>query len=260
MIRRLGILVLLFVLVWTGVEFWYGRLKEQLAAAGPSPVEKVAATGKAAREAQHNATGPAAGRQSGKPGNDAAHKDDYQVIVQRNIFGAVLEQEAVAREEKKPAEPEPEKSTLKLTLLGTVSGNERDARAIIVDEKEKKQDIYQIGDAVQGALITEIKRGKVILDVDGRRQFLVIKERKQSGGSDRAALPGSRDLATSSFIPSRTVPAASRPAPAVVPHRRVSFRQRKKEVIPAQEPALPENAAEQDPEMDIMPGEAEIVE
>ncbi len=257
MIRRLCILVLLFGLVWAGVELWYGRLKHQLAV-GTTPVEEVVTSSESARGQQRVTTGPAAKKTSQASIAGSESKDDYQIIVTRNIFGAVLEQEAVAREEKKPAEPEPEKTTLTLTLLGTVSGNERDARAIIVDEKEKKQDIYQIGDAVQGALITEIKRGKVILDVDGKREFLVIKERKEGSGAGLRTLPGNRDFAPPPSIPSRTVPAVSRPVPSVTPHRRISFRQKKKETLPALDPELPENAVEQDPDMETLPGEGVV--
>ena len=257
MIRRLCILVLLFGLVWAGVELWYGRLKQQLAV-GPTAVEKVITGTESAREQQSVVAGQAAKKPSNTSIAGSENKDDYQIIVQRNIFGAVLEQEAVAREEKKPDEPEPEKTTLKLTLLGTVSGNERDARAIIVDEKEKKQDIYQIGDAVQGALITEIKRGKVILDVNGKREFLVIKERKESSGAGLRALPGNREFAPPPSIPARTVPAVSRPVPSVTPHRRISFRQKKKETLPALDQESPENAVEQDSNMEIQAGEGVV--
>ena len=263
MIRRLCILALLFGLVWAGVELWYGRLIHQLVAESP-PVKKIARTVQGADTQQSTVVGTATGKTT-RPGTPSSggsdQKNDYQIIVKRNIFGAVLEQEVTPAEEKKPEEPEPEKTTLKLTLLGTVSGNEHDARAIIVDEKEKKQDIYQIGDAVQGALITKIKRGKVILDVDGKREFLVIKERKQSGGAGPRMLPEQRDFSPPPpSIPARTVPAVSRPVPSVIPHRRISFRQRRKETVPALDQQPPENAAEQDPEMDTMPGEEAVVE
>jgi len=248
MIRRLLILVLLFGLVWTGVESWYGRFKDQLAAGLPATEKRVSgAREMAAGQPGETKAGPTAREVPVSPDTGSTKEQEYQVIVKRNIFGAVLEQEAAVREEEKTPEPEPEKTTLKLTLLGTVSGNERDARAIIVDEKEKKQDIYQIGDAVQGALITEIKRGKVILEVDGRRQFLVIKERKDSGGG----LTGSRNdrQYLSPSPPARTAPAMSRSGPPVVPHRRVSFRQKK------ENPKPPDNPMQQDPEMEIMPAE-----
>jgi type II secretory pathway component PulC len=262
MIRRLCILALLFGLVWAGVELWYGRLTRQLVAESP-PVKKIARTVQGGHAQQDTVAGTATGKTS-RPGTDSTggsdQKNDYQIIVKRNIFGAVLEQEVTRTEDKKTEEPEPEKTTLKLTLLGTVSGNERDARAIIVDEKEKKQDIYQIGDAVQGALITEIKRGKVILDVDGKREFLVIKERKDSGGATPGMLSEKRDFSPPPSSPARTVPAVSRPVPSVTPHRRISFRQRRKETVPALDQEPPENHIDQDPEMEPMPGEEAVVE
>jgi type II secretory pathway component PulC len=108
-----------------------------------------------------------------------------------------------------------------------VTGNERDARAIIVDNKEKQQDLYQIGDAVQGAFIESIERGMVTLDVNGRKEALLIKDREGGG-------PGAPRVSPSA---SRLVPEAkpekrvTRRAPKARPHRRISFRQ---------DPELPE--------------------
>ncbi|WP_457572833.1 type II secretion system protein N [Desulfolithobacter sp.] len=101
---------------------------------------------------------------------------DYQLIVQRNIFRAVVNEPLPQK--KKDREEPLEPTSLKLELLGTVSGNERDARAIIVDEKEKRQDIYHVGDAVQGAIIERIERGRVILRVGDRKEILLLKDRE----------------------------------------------------------------------------------
>ncbi|BCO09787.1 hypothetical protein GF1_21630 [Desulfolithobacter dissulfuricans] len=113
---------------------------------------------------------------------------DYQLIVQRNIFQAVVN-EPLPQKEKDREEPL-EATSLKLELLGTVSGNERDARAIIVDEKEKRQDIYHVGDAVQGAIIESIERGKVILRVGKRREVLLLKDRESKNVVDRTDMFG----------------------------------------------------------------------
>lgn len=246
MIRRVVILTLLFVLVFAGVEFWYGRLKRQLATvpeqAGQGianvPKKPPAGQGSVVRTTTGGRKTAPAALPAGKTGNKT-----YQVIVERNIFGAVLDQEAINKEEEKALEPEPEKTTLRLTLLGTVSGNERDARAIIVDEKEKKQDIYQIGDAIQGALITEIKRGKVILDLNGKRQFLVIKERK-NGSAVQDYVQDNRDNLEPPSIPPRVVPAVERPVPTVKPHRRISFRLHRKASMPGA--TIPAEKGEED--------------
>jgi hypothetical protein len=47
----------------------------------------------------------------------------------------------------------------------------------------------------------------------------------------------------------------------VTPHRRISFRQRRKETVPALDQQPPENnPIEQDQDMDAMPGEEAVVE
>lgn len=243
MIRRVLVLVLLSILVWAGVEFWYGRLKRQLAPDSPSAEHAVPAPETDARQQQVTPDARAVPQAVPVPGEQG---DDYGIIVQRNIFGAVLEQEALAKEEEKVEKPKAEKSTLKLTLLGTVSGNERDARAIIMDEKNRKQDIYQIGDAVQGALIESIERGKVILDVDGRRQFLVLKERSASGGGGAVQADGQPVLAQP--IQAQPVEEVSRPVPSVKPHRRISFRRSKKVIRPILDDDDVDGAREEGPD------------
>jgi len=225
-VRRAVTLVVLFILVYAGVHLWYGRLEKRLLSTS-APVKKqlsaAAATGR-----QQVKRSPAPKKSTG----------DFQVIVDRNIFEAVLVQEAGAKKEVAPVvKEEPKETTLKLVLQGTISGDERDARAIIVDEKEKKQDLYQVGDAVQGALITAIERGKVILEFHGRKQFLLIKERKGAGnggaGGDYLSEPPTSGLQRQETSFSRESGGAS--AAPVVPHRRISFRPKKRIRQPEQE-------------------------
>jgi len=214
-IRVIVKLILIFVLLYAGVHIWYGRLEQRLALATP----QVASGQKERRQT-------AATNKKHKVGK----ANSYQVILSRNIFDALMEQKdvVVPEESAKPEEKAPEKTTLQLILQGTIAGSERDARAIIVDKKEKRQELYQIGDAVQGALITAIERGKVILEVDGKKQFLLIKERKggNSGSVNRPSQPV--------FVPrkpvfakpetSKVTPPLPRSAPlGAVPHRRIRF-------------------------------------
>jgi len=255
MIRHFCILGLIFGLLWAGVDYGYGWLKQQLVT-GPAPKVRTEETLSKGQEQQPSgANGPAAQRKPHPQASVAASKkgDAYQIIVQRNIFGAVLDQKTVVEEEPKKEEPEAEKTTLKLTLLGTISGDERDARAIIVDEKSKRQDIYQIGDAVQDALITEIKRGKVILDVDGKRQFLVIKDRKESGVGEPAMPLGQNEGVSTPSPPVRS-------APKVVPHRRVNFRQQKNKARRSLNRDDLDNPEEQEQDMEDMGRDADVVD
>ncbi len=220
MVRVTIKLVLIFVLVYAGVSFLYGRLEKKLLvpATTVAPVSAKAGPPEKTKQVLQKTS-------------------NYQIILTRNIFEAVLEQKNVEPKKKKPekvVEKEPEETTLKLVLQGTVSGDERDARAIIVDQKDKKQDIYQIGDAVQGALITSIERGKVILEVNGKKQLLVIKDREGGGGRrpSRSVVSPTGPVfvpkkPTFTKSPSRSVFSRKNgtPPPTAVPHRRISFRQ-----------------------------------
>jgi type II secretory pathway component PulC len=206
MLRVLIKLLVILLLVYAGVYAGYGQLEkkylvipetaQQQKAAPGNPVEKISQT--------------------------LQKTTNYQIIVARNIFEAVLDKN-VKPVKKAPVvvEKAAEPTTLKLILQGTVVGNDQDARAIIIDQKNKKQDIYQIGDAVAGALVTAIERGKVVLEVNGKKQFLQIKDRQGGGpGAPRA----------SPFVMKSTRTAYSRkaatPVKPVIPHRRISFKQK----------------------------------
>lgn len=216
--RNLVILSLLALLAYGGVRFLYGHLEKRLQS------EMVGTPGKEAVSVARVAPEP--GRKPGK-------KTDFQVIVRRNIFQARLDLEKKKdKEEEKPEELA--ETSLKLALVGTVTGSDRDARAIIVDEKKKRQDIYQIGDVVQGALIKKVERGRVVLEVNGRDEVLLIKERK--GGTDRDVGPPA-----SPMPPVRQPTASGRgnreEVPVVRPHRRITFRRKQaREIVEPVEP------------------------
>lgn len=103
---------------------------------------------------------------------DPNNQIDHQVILQRNLFAPPPPKNAPAEKVEVPVVDLAETS-LELALLGTITGSSKNRRAIILDKKKKVQDIYFQGDEVQGALIKEIHREKVILTVKGRDEILV---------------------------------------------------------------------------------------
>lgn len=213
MIRVTVKLFLIFILVYTGVNLWYGRLEKRLFGP-PSVVSPQVAQEKPAEKTRQV----------------LQKTSNYKIILTRNIFEAVPEQEKVDPQEKEPVkvEEDPEETTLKLVLHGTVSGIEQDARAIIVNQKDNKQDIYQIGDTIQGALITSIERGKVILELKGEKQLLLIKEPEGGGGGNIGGAIDSVSAPRKSratIRPSRTDFPKKASTPTAVPHRRISLRQ-----------------------------------
>lgn len=101
---------------------------------------------------------------------------DYRIILKRNLFGPPPGSgtEQAAEKEKDPDELEA--TSLNIVLMGTISGTEGTHRAIILDKKNNEQELYETGDAIQGALVKEILRGKVILALNGKDEILDMSE------------------------------------------------------------------------------------
>ncbi|PID71807.1 MAG: hypothetical protein CSB34_05310 [Desulfobulbus propionicus] len=211
---RLRIPVILLgitILGYGGVTMFYDQVQEQLAAMIPQT--STSAGKQQARRPQPKQVGDTSQEVDGSAG--------YQIIVQRNIFQAVIEAPAAAPEDQ--VKEELEETTLKLVLLGTVVGTKEDARAIIVDEKKKKQDLYRIGDLIQNARVEKISRGKVTLNVNGKIEALTIKDRKGGG-------PGPPVVAAKKRSPQQKKSLSTtskRKVPVVKPRRRISFRANK---------------------------------
>lgn len=137
-------------------------------------------------------------------------KIDYRIILQRNLFG---HPPAGDKSATPPASDKMEPLTatsLAIVLMGTVIGSGGTERAIILDQKSQKQDLYEKGDAVQGALIKEIARGKVILAKDGGDEILDMSE----AAKVRQPVPVALVPTGQSGTPSRVVP---RPTSAIAP-------------------------------------------
>jgi hypothetical protein len=104
------------------------------------------------------------------------NKIDYQIILQRNLFGPPPETDKSAISSvSKPVEPLTATS-LEIVLMGTIIGSEGAERAIILDKKSQKQELYEKGDAVQGALVKDIERGKAIISHNGKDEILDMSE------------------------------------------------------------------------------------
>ena len=118
----------------------------------------------------------------------------FDVIVDRNIFGAaetaagVAKTPEIQKEDIEALEP----TTLKIALLGTVTGPEESARAVIEDSGRKTQGLYRVGDAVQDAVIRKIVRGKVVLRVGEKDEVLSMDTPEASAGGHALAGPTRR--------------------------------------------------------------------
>ena len=186
MVRRHSILlsfILATLVAAGGVELFYRSL-DQILTGNNESVETAAKTTKA------TAAKSSASLQL-KTTAIRSGKSDYTIIIKRSLFGNVKEQVI-----DKPAEPEPEPvltaTSLDLVLLGTIGGDANDQRAFIRNKKDKSQDIYYKGDAIQHSFIKEIGRGQIILTVNGKDEVLLMEESKSPKGSAKGNDPSSQ--------------------------------------------------------------------
>lgn len=218
MLKILLRLLVIAGLVYAGVHLWYGVVEKRLQPTTPP-----------ARKESVPAPQPPAPPQAAVPQSAA---NDVQTILTRNIFKAVQHADELA---PAPAEEETDldsiaQTQLRLTLLGTVTGKDEDGRAIIRDEHSKLEDLYRVGSEVQGAIISRIARGKVVLRVNNREEILILAD-PESGGAPSA---GGKGRPMARMEPGRPINAGNaqepptmeenQPVPEAVPRRRISFR------------------------------------
>jgi general secretion pathway protein C len=91
----------------------------------------------------------------------------------RNLFGST---DAIVQEVKEQDIEALEPTTLKVALLGTVSGSSRNTYAVIEETNKRKQGLFKVGDSIQGAVIKSIQRGVVVLRVGDRDEKLTMEE------------------------------------------------------------------------------------
>jgi len=124
-------------------------------------------------------------------------RESYNVITERDLLkisktGPSTGQVVLDKDAVRPI------AEMGLKLKGTIAGPEEIARAIIDNKNEQR--IYKIGDEIMGAKLIAIFRYKVIMEVNGQEQMLVMEE---AASKDRVQ-PGDGP----SKMPSRFTPTA----------------------------------------------------
>jgi len=103
--------------------------------------------------------------------------EDYGLIASKDIFHTT--KETVKTAGKDQAE-ELKVTDLNLELKGTVVGDGKDSYAFILDRGSKKEEVYYANDYVMGARILKIMKGRVILNVDGREEALLMVDESRT--------------------------------------------------------------------------------
>ncbi|MCD6586679.1 MAG: PDZ domain-containing protein [Desulfobacteraceae bacterium] len=103
---------------------------------------------------------------------------DYQSITHRDLFKTKDD----VKSEKLTSDIELDKlqqTSLNLKLFGTITGGRSDQDyAVIEDTQKRKQGLYKKGDAIQNAEIKRVLRKKVVLNVNGKDEILLMEEDK----------------------------------------------------------------------------------
>ena len=154
------------------------------------------------------------------------HEAAIQQILAHNIFNAALDTRPPQAGQNFRLH-ELAASSGPLELLGTVSGSDSDARAIIRAGAGQREQLYRLGDVIQGAEIVRIERGRVALATKTGPELLLLKERDsgpaapaQEGAAlleENPLLTPLQDQADSSYnsnhASSRIVPRGKLPSP-----------------------------------------------
>lgn len=118
----------------------------------------------------------------------------YRNITDRNIFKSTDTGDKAKEKQEIIDVKTLEHTSLKISLVGTVVGDRKNTFAVIKEKNKKKQELYREGDTIQGALIKDIFRGKIVLRVGDRDEILTIEEDRASRTEKQA--PGPKPSAT----------------------------------------------------------------
>jgi type II secretory pathway component PulC len=103
--------------------------------------------------------------------------EDYALITAKDVFHTT--KDTVKAAGKDQAE-EIKVTELNLELKGTVVGDGKDSYAFILDRGSRKEEVYYLNDFVMGAQILRISKGRVILDVDGKEEALLMVDESRT--------------------------------------------------------------------------------
>lgn len=100
----------------------------------------------------------------------------YNAVADRNLF--ITQTGAGGKPEKLDIE-NLEPTDLKLDLLGTITGDKKEAYAVIEDTTTRQQNLFRVGDTIQNAVVKMILREKVVLNVNGKDEILKIEKDRE---------------------------------------------------------------------------------
>lgn len=124
---------------------------------------------------------------------------DYNAIDERNIFSKI---KLSALESYTPDVENLDPTSLKIRLLGTATGNQDNAVAIIEETSKRTHGLYYTGDSIQQATVKSILDRKVVLSVGGKDEILMMEETESTSSSDESPITTSSAVASSAITTS----------------------------------------------------------
>jgi type II secretory pathway component PulC len=99
--------------------------------------------------------------------------EDYALITARDFFHTTNEMSKTAG---KNQADEIKVTDLNIELKGTVVGDGKESYAFILDRGSRKEEVYYVNDFVMGTRVVKIMKDRIILNVDGREEALLVVE------------------------------------------------------------------------------------
>jgi general secretion pathway protein C len=116
--------------------------------------------------------------------------ENFKTIWERNLFSVKVDEASKLEPQKLLSKIDAlSVASLNCTLMGTVLNEDGQSWAIIQDNQTSQQDRYSVGSTVSGAKVVMILRNKVVLNIDGRDELLVMgmeKIRDSEPGAEKA--------------------------------------------------------------------------
>ncbi len=139
---------------------------------------------------------PAKSSVENKAGPPLSPADDSGTVAKRSL---PPERKEVPSKKTSRALEKPGLSTVNLKLLGTVVNEKGSSWAILLDLDRDRQDMVSVGSVVAGARVISIAKDRVVLNVSGREEILVLGAegtRPASTRDDQAE----KESATSTYV------------------------------------------------------------
>ena len=139
----------------------------------------------------------AAPASAGKTPENTRHSlEHYKDIWERNLFSVQVQESEADRAQRLLAQIDQlSLTTLNCTLVGTIINEGGTSWAIIRDNQGGREDRYTVGDTIRDAEVVMILRNKVVLDIDGKKELLImgiekIRAEQRKAGQETGAADG----------------------------------------------------------------------